>query len=141
MNAHRPPGATRVTPHMIAWSCNGNLVPGLSTSSGHFTLLNGTLPTNPSAASRGTRTGLADWSRTRANRWSETEPIRISACGLSSCAIRAVAGSSSMPVTPMPSGANMANCPEPTPASATVPRSRPSSPSARYIAVTSTGSV
>ena len=41
MKAHRPPGATRVTPHLIAWSCRENLVPGLSTSSGHFTSLKG----------------------------------------------------------------------------------------------------
>ena len=141
MNAHRPPGATRVTPHRAAWSWRGNLVPGLSTSSGHFTSLNGTLPANPSAVSRGTRTGFADWSRTWANRGPDTEPTRISASGCSSWAISAVAGSSSIPVMRMPSGANAANCPAPTPASTMFPFSRPRSPSARYIARTSSGSV
>ena len=130
MKAHRPPGATRVTPHLIAWSCRENLVPGLSTSSGHFTSLKGTLPTKPSAVSRGTRTGAADWSRTRAKRGSETEPVRISASGCSSWAIRAVAGSSSTPVMRMPAGANAANWPEPAPGSTTVPWSRPSFASA-----------
>ena len=52
---------------------------------------------------------------------SEKLPVRTVAVGCSSCAIAAVDGSSSTPVTGTPAGASARNMPEPQPGSSTGP--------------------